>query len=415
MTRRREGTVTSSAKGGPLTGIVMLELGQVIAGTYAGTLLSDLGADVIKVEPLQGDTARNPGIASMRGDSAIHLFMNRGKRSVSIDLKDPAGLAVFEDLVRGADVVLDNFRPGVMDRLGLSHNRLAELKPGIVSVSVSGFGKYGPSRDRPAFDLVIQAYAGHLHITGEPDGPPSRVGIPLGDLSGSVFACIAILAGLVGRGRYPVSGQTVDVAMLDSLVSLLSYEALYHLNTGEPVDRMGTAHAHMVPWQAFPVQDGYIVVAAREEKFWARLCEALERPDLIDDERSRSNPDRVKNRTFVVGELEKAFMRRTRAEWMTILEAADLPAAPVNDLAEVFADPQVEARGLVREYQHPVHGPIRYPATPMQSPQWDRPSRHAPLLGEHTVEVVTALPGYDRERVEALLAAGTLRATDAPA
>lgn len=400
----------TTGKGGPLTGVVMLELGQVIAGTYAGSLLTDLGADVIKVEPLTGDIARNPGIAPVRGESAIHLFMNRGKRSIAIDLKSPSGREVFEDLVARSDVVLDNFRPGVMERLGVGHERLSAVRPGLVNVSVSGFGQSGPSRDRPAFDLVIQAYAGHLHITGEPDGPPSRAGIPLADLAGSLFACIAVLAGLVGRGRYPVGGQPIDVGMLDSLVSLLSYEALHHLNTGEPVTRQGTAHAHMVPWQAFAVKDGYIVVAAREEKFWVRLCEAIGRPELVDDPRASSNAIRVQNRAYVVAELERSFATRTRAEWMSILEAADLPAAPVNDLAEVFADPQVVERGLVQTYEHPTLGTVRFPTSPFRSSEWDKPHQPAPLLGEHTVAILETLAGYSPARIDELLRDDVVRA-----
>ena len=386
----------------PLAGITVIELGQVIAGTYGGTILADLGAEVIKVEPLRGDAARNPAIAPINGESAIHLTMNRGKKSVAIDLKKPEGLEVFERLVRSSHAVVDNFRPGVMERLNIHHERLQQIRPGLVTCSVTGFGQTGPAKDRPAFDLVVQAISGHLHITGEPDGPPSRVGIPLADMAGSLFACISLLAGLLGQQLHG-SGQNVDVGMLDSLVSMLGYDALHHLNTGKPVERQGTAHAHMVPWQAYAVQDGYVVIAAREEKFWARLCDAIERPDLIEDPRTRDNHSRVANRSFVTDVLESAFSEKTRAEWVAILDAHDIPAAAVHDLPEVFADPQVTSREMVRSYEHPKLGTIRYVPSPMQFAGWEYPQEHAPLLGEHTVEILTERLGYDASEIDALL------------
>lgn len=383
---------------GMLNGITVLELGQVIAGTFGGVILADLGAEVIKIEPLLGDANRNAAIAPLYGQSAIHLFMNRNKKSVALNLKSPEGLELFYQLVERADVVIDNFRPGVMARLGIDHERLKERNPNIITSSVTGFGEYGPAKDRPAFDLVVQAVAGHLHITGEPDGPPSRVGIPLADIAGGLFACISVLAALCGRGLHG-NGSHSDVAMLDSLVSLLSYDALDHLNTGRPITRQGTAHAHMVPWQAFPVQDGYLVIAAREEKFWHRLCDAIERPDLKTDPRTSSNRERVAHRDFVTSILEPAFAQKTKAAWMNILDRYDIPAAPVNDLAEVFSDPQIQARGLVRSYEHPELGTIRYPASPMQIEGWAFPNLPAPGLGEHTREVLHEALGLDEATI----------------
>ena len=370
-----------------LSGVTVLELGQVIAGTYAGLLLADMGAEVIKIEPLTGDANRNPGIAPLRGESTIHLFMNRNKKSVALNLKDPTGLELFYRLVEQADVVIDNFRPGVMQRLGIDHEALKKRNPGIVTSSVTGFGEYGPAKDRPAFDLVIQAIAGHLDITGDPDGAPARVGVPLADLAGGLFACISVLGSLCGRLLHG-TGSHSDVGMLDSLVSMLGYDALDHLNSGRPVTRHGTAHAHLVPWQAFPVADGYIVVAAREDKFWQRLCDAIDRPDLKDDPRTSTNKARVANREFVTTVLETSFAGRTKGEWVGLLDSYDIPAAPVNDMAEVFADPQVRARGLVRSYNHPVLGDVRYPATPMQFDSWVSPNAAAPALGEHTASIL---------------------------
>ncbi|HEV7207543.1 MAG TPA: CoA transferase [Mycobacteriales bacterium] len=381
---------------GMLNGVTVLELGQVIAGTFGGVILADMGADVIKIEPLLGDANRNAAIAPLYGESAIHLFMNRNKKSVAIDLKSPEGLELFYQLVEQADVIIDNFRPGVMARLGIDHAKLEARNPNIITASVTGFGEYGPAKDRPAFDLVVQAVAGHLHITGEPDGPPSRVGIPLADIAGGLFACISVLGALCGRGLHG-KGSHTDVAMLDSLVSLLSYDALDHLNTGRDITRQGTAHAHMVPWQALSVRDGYIVIAAREEKFWQRICDAIDRPDLKDDPRTATNGSRVVNRSFVTSVLEPAFAQKTKAQWMTILDSYDIPAAPVNDLTDVFADPQVVARGLVRSYDHPDLGEIRYPASPMQIDGWTFPNLPAPVLAEHTVLILHDWLGLDKD------------------
>lgn len=391
-----------------LKGVTILELGQVIAGTYGGAILAELGAEVIKVEPFTGDTARNPNIAPLRGESAIHLFMNRGKKSVVIDLKNPAGLDLFHRLAEQADVVIDNFRPGVMKRLGIDHETLKQHNPDIVTVSVTGFGEYGPARDKAAFDLVVQAYSGHMDITGDPDGPPSRVGIPIADISGGIFCCISVLASLAARGL-DGGGRHADVAMLDSLVSMLSYDALDHLNSGKKVTRQGTAHAHMVPWQAFEVSDGYVVVAARDEKFWRNLCDAIGRPDLKNDPRTENNAARVENRSFVVPILEEAFRSKTQAEWVRILDEFDIPSAPVNDFAGVLNDPQTEARGMVRSYQHPTLGEIRYTPSPVKFSDWELPANPAPMLGQHTRTVLADRLGLTDEEIDALEAGAVVK------
>lgn len=396
-----------------LKGVTVLELGQVIAGTYGGAILAELGAEVIKIEPPRGDTARNPNIAPVQDESAIHLFMNRGKKSVCINLKDPQGLEVFYRLVENADAVIDNFRPGVMARLGIDHATLKQHNSDIITVSVTGFGEYGPQRDKAAFDLVVQAYSGHIDITGEPDGPPSRVGIPLADISGGIFSCISVLAGLVGRGRDGI-GRHADVAMLDSLVSMLSYDALDHLSTGAPIVRQGTAHAHMVPWQAFETADGYVVVAARDEKFWRNLCDAIGRPDLKDDERTKDNRARVAERDYVVPILAEAFLGKTKSEWARILDEFDIPSAPVNTVGDVFADPQVHARGMVQTYNHPTLGEIRYPPSPIKFSDFEMPHNPAPMLGEHTREMLIERLGVKRDVFESLLRDGAVRVWPTP-
>lgn len=394
-----------------LRGVTVLELGQVIAGTFAGLVLADLGAEIIKVEPLTGDTNRNPGIAPVGPESAIHLFMNRNKKSVSLDLKSPEGRELFYRLAEQADVVIDNFRPGVLSRLGVDHATLKTRNPDIVTVSVTGFGEYGPQKDRPAFDLVIQAIAGHLHITGDPAGPPARVGVPLADLAGGMFACISVLAGLSSRLLHG-TGAHADVGMLDSLVSLLGYDALSYLNTGHEVTRQGTGHAHMVPWQAFPTKDGYLVIAAREEKFWQRLCDALGRPDLKADVRTSTNRARVAHRRLVTDLLSEHFAEKSTADWMEILDRSDIPAAPVNDFPGVFQNVQVQARGIVRSYEHPQLGELRYPGTPSQFDDWTAPNAPAPLLGEHTEDVLTQRLHMSQAEVADLAAREVVKLAD---
>jgi crotonobetainyl-CoA:carnitine CoA-transferase CaiB-like acyl-CoA transferase len=393
---------------GMLSGITVLELGQVIAGSFGGVILADLGAEVIKIEPHKGDTARNATIAPIQDQSAIHLFMNRGKKSVVIDLKDSRGLDLFYRLVEIADVVIDNFRPGVMERLGIDHAELKKINPDIVTVSVTGFGEYGPARDKPAFDLVVQAYSGHLDITGPSDGDPARVGIPIADIAGGIYSCISVLAALVGRELHG-TGRHADVAMLDTLISMLSYDALDYLNTGRKVARQGTGHAHIVPWQAFQTSDGYIVVAARDEKFWHNLCDAIGRADLKDDARTKDNAARVANRDFVNPILTNAFKSRTSTDWLTSLETHDIPSAPVNDIGEVFEDPHVQARGMIKTYQHPTLGDVRYPPSPVKFSDWEAPTTPAPMLGEHTAEVLNDRLGLEKREIDSLSEDGVVK------
>ena len=382
----------------PLAGIRVLEFGQVIAGNYTGSLLADLGADVIKIESSDGDPARNPGVAPLRGASALHLTVNRGKRSVVLDMKSEQGRAVFHQMVREADAVVDNFRPGVLERLGLDFATLTAINPAIVSVSVSGFGHSGPWRDRPAFDLVVQALSGHMSITGEPGGEPVRMGAPMADLVGGLFGCLGVLAALASRHRTGV-GRRVDVSMLDCLVAMLSYDATIFLNTGAQPPPSGSRHRHIIPWQAFATADGYLVVAVRDERFWRQFCEAIDRRDLAGDPRAATNADRLAQRDWLTEQLEGVLRQRPTAEWMDRFEASDIPAAPVNDFAGTFADPQVVARGVVQSFEDPDLGPVKFVGAPLRFDGWEAPSRRPPRLGEHTEEVLAELrlgpPGGD--------------------
>jgi crotonobetainyl-CoA:carnitine CoA-transferase CaiB-like acyl-CoA transferase len=390
-----------------LEGITILELGGVIAGNFGSVILADLGAEIIKIEPKSGDTARNANIAPYGDHSTIHLFMNRGKKSVVLDLKTDEGLDIIRRLVEQADVVIDNFRPGVMARLGIDHDALKAINPKIITVTVTGFGETGPLKDKAAFDLVVQAYSGHMSITGEPGGRPARVGVPLADMSGAIYGCISILSALVGRELHG-TGHHVDVAMLDSMVHLLSYDALDYLTAGNKPSAHGSAHAHIVPWQAFPASDGHVVVAARDEKFWQNLCDAIGREDLKTDERTINNAARLEHRDWLVPQLEAAFMEKTQAEWVVILDEFDIPSAPVNSFDALFSDPHIEARNMVKTYDHPTLGQIRYQPSPMKVQGWEFPNRHAPMLGEHTREVLVERLHYESDRVDELADVGVV-------
>jgi crotonobetainyl-CoA:carnitine CoA-transferase CaiB-like acyl-CoA transferase len=385
-----------------LSHIRILELGQVIAGTYGDMILADLGADVIKVESPKGDLGRNPHIAYLKGESAIYVTMNRGKKSVVVDLKQERGLEVFYDLVRQSDVVVDNFRPGVVERMRVDYQTLASINPRVVCCSITGFGSKGPNRDTPSFDLIHQAMSGHLSITGEPGGKPVRVGVPLADLGAAMFAVQGILAALVARERTG-RGQRIELSMFEAMTFLLTYDATMYLNTGVVPRGWGTGHAYHVPWQAFETSDGWLVVATREEVFWHKFCAAIGRPELAEDARYAKNLDRLEHRQELVPLLEARLRERTTADWLAAFREAQVPAAPVNDLAQALADPTLaENNGLV-DVQYPPLGSVRMLANPIRLSDTSAETYGPPpLLGEHTRQVLADVAGYSADRIEAL-------------
>ena len=393
----------------PLAGVRILELGQIIAGTYGGQVLSDLGAEVIKIEAPEGDLGRNPSVAPYRGASGLFLTFNRNKKSVVINLKTEAGRALFYDLVKISDVVVDNFRPGVLERLKIDYATLSALNPRIVHCSVTGFGPKGEYANYPALDLVIQAISGHMAVTGEPGRPPARVGIPLGDLSGGIFSGQGILAALfdrerTGRGRY------IEVSMFDTMLHLLTYMGTMWLTNGELPQPPGSGHDYTVPWQAFATQDGYIVVATREDVFWRKLCEVIGEPSFASDARFATNAMRVKNKLELVPKLENIFRTRGTQAWMEVLRAAQVPAAPVNHFDDAFAERPVAEREMIVEYDHPQVGKVRLPGNPIKmSGMSGMPSTPAPLLGEHTDAVLKELLGLQAERIETLRREGAIK------
>jgi crotonobetainyl-CoA:carnitine CoA-transferase CaiB-like acyl-CoA transferase len=393
----------------PLLGVRILELGQIIAGTYGGQVLSDLGADVIKIESPEGDLGRNPSVAPYRGVSGLFLTFNRNKRSVVIDLKTDSGRALFYDLVRVCDVVVDNFRSGVLERLKVDYATLSKINPRIIQCSVTGFGIAGEYKDYPALDIIVQAMSGHMAITGEPDRPPVRVGIPLADLSGGIFACKGILAALFDRERSG-NGRRVELSMYDSMLNLLSYMGTMWLTNGEIPSRPGSSHDYTVPWQAFEARDGHVVVATRQEIFWKRLCDALGASPLAEDPRFATNALRVENRAALVPQLERLFRERTVDEWLALLRKAEVPAAPVNNLDRAFAEPPVAEREMIVEYDHPDVGRVRLPGNPIKmSGVTGTISKPAPRLGEHTDAVLHELLALTPDRIAALRSEGAIR------
>jgi glutaryl-CoA transferase len=392
----------------PLAGVRILELGQIIAGTYGGQVLSDLGADVIKIESPEGDLGRNPSVAPYRGLSGLFLTFNRNKKSVVVDLKNEAGLKVFYDLVRVCDVVVDNFRAGVLERLKIDYRTLSRLNPRIVQCSVTGFGSDGEYKNYPALDIIVQAMSGHMAITGEPGRPPVRVGIPLADLSGGIFACKGILAALFARERTG-EGRQVELSMYDSMLNLLSYMGTMWLTNGELPSPPGSSHDYTVPWQAFETNDGYVVVATRQEIFWQRLCQALDCAHLAGDPRYLTNALRVEHRATLVPELERIFRERSVDDWLQRLRAAEVPAAPVNNLDRAFSEPPVAEREMIVEYDHPDVGRVRLPGNPIKMSGLGTISKPAPRLGEHTDGVLRELLSLAPDTIATLRASGAIR------
>ena len=393
----------------PLTGVRILELGQIIAGTYGSQVLSDLGAEVIKVETPEGDLGRIPSVAPYKGVSALFLTFNRNKKSMVINLKTTEGRALFYDLVKISDVVIDNFRAGVLERLQVDYPTLSAINPRIIQCSVTGFGGEGAYKDYPALDLVIQAISGYLSITGEPGRPPARVGVPLADLSGGIFSCEAVLAALYQREKTG-KGCRVETSMFDGMLNLLSYMATHYLTAGDVPTPQGTAHEFTVPWQAFAAQDGYLVIATRQEVFWKKLCVVLEHPELADDPHFATNPKRLEHRGTLVPMLENILRQRTVKAWLEKLHAAEVPAAPVNDLMAAFNEPPVAEREMIVEYDHPQVGRVRMPGNPIKFDGMGKTiSNPAPLLGEHTDALLRDLLHLDSARIAALRQQGVIK------
>jgi CoA:oxalate CoA-transferase len=386
---------------GPLEALTVIDVTHMLAGPYCTWVLGALGADVIKIErPDGGDHTRS--LAPMlNGESLYFLSVNRNKRSLTLNLKTADGKRIFRELAAKADVVIENNRPGVMARLGLDFNALAAINPRLVYASVSGFGQTGPYRERPAFDAVIQAMAGMMSLTGEPDRPPSRVGASIGDMTASLFAAIGVLSALQERTRTG-RGTFVDVAMLDAQVALLENAFSRYLNTGEIPKRVGSRHPLVTPFQAFATADEPLVICCDTQAQWVAFCNTTDRGDLVEDPRFTDGNSRTRHHTVLELKLAEIFLTKPRVEWLELLQAADVPCGPVNSIADIAADPQIAARQMIVR-----SGSGRFAAQPVRTPSLvSHTERPAPQLGEHNIEILRAL-GYEDAEI-ARLAAGAV-------
>ena len=383
----------------PLSGMRVLDVCQVMAGPFCCMLLGDLGADVIKVEPPEGDQARRAMGFKLKGDDSLgFLNMNRNKRSITLDLKSEAGRNVFFRLAETADVIVENYRPGAMKKLGVDYEAARAVNPGIIYASISGFGQSGPWADRPGFDLIAQAASGIISVTGDPAGPPARAGVPVTDLGCSLFTVYAILAAYIGRqatGR----GQHIDASLYEAGIAFSIWDISEYWGTGRVPHRLGTANRMAAPYEAVRAKDGYFVIGANNDRLWLRLCEVIARPDLAANPSYRTNADRLANRERLAADLEKTFLTQDREHWVSLLLKAGVPAGPISDYAEVFASDHARAREMKMMVAHPVEGAvpnIGFPVKLMGTPQQVR--RPPPLLGEHNDEIFAELGIAESER-----------------
>lgn len=382
-----------------LEGVRVLDLTRVLAGPYATMILADLGAEVIKIESPEGDDTRRVGPPFVAGVSAYFLSVNRGKKSVVIDLARTEGRDALAALAKKCDVMIDNFRPGVLERLGIGHARMRAVNPRLVLCSITSFGNEGPMRDLPAFDLVIQAWSGAMSVTGESGRPPARLGIPLGDLGGGLHAALAIAAALYRREKTG-QGETVDLSLLDCLVSMQTYLAQYHWADGRVPGPQGSGHESMVPYGAFRTRDGWIALGVFTERFWKPFCDALARPEWAADARFATNAGRHKRRAALEEMLTIEFLKRDTDVWLQKLLVAGVPAAPVLSLDETLALEQLALRKMTAAFDHPEAGRVLTLASPVTR----GPVRPAPLLGEHSREVLVGAAGFSPSEIDALAA-----------
>ena len=392
----------------PLAGVRVLDLSRVLAGPFCSMLLGDMGAEVIKVEePGKGDDTRTwPPFHG--GEATYFLSVNRNKKSLTLNLKAPEGQRILGRLVAQSDVLLENFRPGTMDRLGLGYQTLAKHHPRLVYCSISGFGESGPEAGRPGYDLIVQGESGLMDLTGFPDGPPVKVGTSIADLVTGIMAAHGVALALLARERTG-QGQKVEIAMLDVMASLLTYQAGIYFATGQRPTRRGNQHPSIVPYEVFKAADAYLTVGVANNSLWERFCQAMGHPELAKDPRFETEAQRVANREALIPLLNDILGKRPAAEWLERLEKAGVPAGRIKTVAEVCESPHLKERGMIVSLPHPKAGtvtvfgvPIRLHTTPGAA------AAPPPLLGQHTEEILTRLLKLSRARVARLRAAGVV-------
>ena len=392
-----------SAEKGPLDGLLVLDFTRVLSGPYCTMLLADMGARVIKIEqPGRGDDTRAWGPPFIDGESAYFLSINRNKESLTLDLKHPSARRVLNPLLQQAGVIVENFRPGTMERLGLGYDALAADSPGLVYCSISGFGQTGPRRAEPGYDAVIQGEAGLMSITGAPEGPPFRLGVAIADIVSGMFAAQGIAMALLARARTG-RGQRVDVGMLDATAALLTYQAGIYFATGATPGRLGNRHPTIVPYETFPASDGEFVVAVGNDEQWRRFCLVVGAAALADDERFTTNQARVTHHDELYPLLVERLRLRRRAEWVADLKREGVPCGSVRDVAEALQDPHLDAREMIETVEHISAGAVRVLGVPIKLSETPGSVRTAPpALGQHTDRILHEDAGLSRDEIEML-------------
>ncbi|MGQ4273925.1 CaiB/BaiF CoA transferase family protein [Terrihabitans sp. B22-R8] len=390
----------------PLSGVRVLDFSQVMAGPFSTMLLADLGADVVKIEPPTGDQTRSAMGFKMKGpDSMGFLNMNRNKRSITIDLKTDAGREAFYKLVETADILVENYRPGVVKKLGVDYETLKKINPKLIYASISGFGQTGPWADRPGFDLMAQAMSGVMSVTGHPGMPPVKAGVPVADIGCALFCTYALLSAYIGRQKSG-EGQYIDASLFEAALAFSIWDTSEYWGTGVMPGPVGTSNKMSAPYQAVKSKDGYFVMGATNQKLWNQLCNQIGRTELLEDPRFETNPARLKHREILIEELEKTFVTKTSDEWVDELLAVGIPAGKMSSYPEAFESEHGQHRKMRIEIPHPIEGTvpnIGFPVKLMGTPQQIR--MHPPLLGEHT-DAVLAEAGLDATAIDELKARG---------
>lgn len=402
-------TPSSSERKGPLHGIRILAISQFGAGPFATQNLVDLGAEVIKIEDpsVGGDVARYVPPATKDADSLYFQSFNRGKKSISINLRKPEGVSVFHQLVKKSDAVFNNLRGDLPAKLGLTYETLQDLNPAVVTCSLSGFGRTGPRASEPGYDPIMQAMAGYMSITGEPDGPPGKAGVSIIDFAGGYAAALGLTAGLL-EAKMTGKGRDVDVSLLDTAVSMLTYFGSWQLNSDwEPTRTPDSSHQTLVPAQNFQTADGWISVFCAKEHFWEKFAELIELPNLISDERFASFAARYDNRSELIPILSDRLLQKSNAEWLTLFRGI-VPSGPVNSIKQAFQDEQIEARGLIVDVEHPSYGTIKQVASPITTEGSNNATSPGPALGEHTDQLLSELLSLDQNEIRRLRKTGAV-------
>lgn len=397
----------------PLSGITVLDLTRIVSGPFATMLLGDLGAEIIKIEePRSGDESRTYGPPFISGESAYFLSVNRNKKSCAINLKTPEGIALIKDLALKSDVLIENFRPGTLEKFGLQYENLKKLNPKLIYCAITGFGQTGPDSHRPGYDLIIQGESGIMDITGDPKGPPTKVGTSIADLMTGQFASQGVLAALVERSKTGI-GRRVEVAMYDCLASLLTFNAGGYFATGNVPKRKGNSHPSIVPYETFETSDGWINIGVANDKFWGSFCKIINQTDLQNDPKFAMATDRVKNRLELLPIIREVIKKNTKTYWINLLGDEGIPSGMIKNVGEVCDSEQLVSRGMVISMSHPVAGVIKNIDSPIRFDDLNDDIHMAPpILGQHTREVLTNLLNMTSDQINVLEKKGAIKCTN---